>query len=140
MLATFVHVGNDRLRMGKLLRRVIRSRVDCERRKKPTWKQMTANLPKDGVKAYEAPFTYVSVDFFGPIEVKQKRSRVKRYGCLFSCFNTRAVHIEIAHSLNTDSMLNALRRFVSLRGCPREIRSDCATITLRKATSNWWGA
>ena len=37
------------------------------------------------------------------------------------------MHIEIAHSLNTDSMLNALRRFVRLRGCPREIRSDCAT-------------
>ena len=88
---------------------------------------MIANLPQDRLKAYEPPFTYVGVDFFGPIEVKQKRSRVKRYECLFTCFNTRAVHIEIAHSLNTDSMLNALRRFVSLRGCPRELRSDCAT-------------
>ena len=37
------------------------------------------------------------------------------------------MHIEIAHSLNTDPMLSALRRFVSLRGCPREMRSDCAT-------------
>ena len=109
------------------VRRVIRSCVDCQRRKKPTCKQMMANLPQDRVKAYEPPFAYVGVDFFGPIEVKQKRSRVKRYGCLFTCFNTRAVHIEIAHSLNTDSMLNALRRFVSLRGCSREIRSDCAT-------------
>ena len=89
------------------VRRVIRSCVDCQRRKKPTCKQITANLPQDRVKAYEPPFTYVGVDFFGPIEVKQKRSRVKRYGCLFTCFNTRVVHIEIVHSLNTDSMLNA---------------------------------
>ena len=100
------------------IHRVIRSCVDCQRKKKPTCKQMMANLSQDRVKAYELPFTHVSVDFFGPIEVKQKRSCVKRYGCLFTCFNTPAVHIEIAHSLNTDSMLNALRRFVSLRGCP----------------------
>ena len=109
------------------VRRVIRSCVDCQRRKKPACKQLMADLPVDRVKAYDPPFTYVGVDFFGPIEVKQRRSRVKRYGCTFTCLNTRAVHIEIAHTLNTDSMLNLLRRFVSLRGCPRTIRSDCGT-------------
>ena len=39
----------------------------------------------------------------------------------------RAVHIEIAHSLDTDSMINALRRFISVRGCPESIKSDCGT-------------
>ena len=34
------------------------------------------------------------------------------------------MHIEIAHSLDTDSMINALRRFISVRGCPE---SDCGT-------------
>jgi hypothetical protein len=37
------------------------------------------------------------------------------------------VHIEIVHSLDTDAMINTLRRFISLRGCPKEIRSDCGT-------------
>ena len=109
------------------VRRVIRSCVDCQRRKKPMCEQLMADLPRERVTGYDPPFTSVGVDYFGPIEVKQRRSRVKRYGCLFTCMNTRALHIEIAHSLSTDSMINALRRFVSVRGCPREIRSDCGT-------------
>ena len=34
------------------------------------------------------------------------------------------VHIEVAHSLDTDSFINAMRRFISRRGRPKEIRSD----------------
>ena len=62
--------------------------------------------------------TYVGIDCFGPIDVKQGRSHVKRYGCLFTCLTVRAVHIEILHSMTADSMINALRRFISMRGCP----------------------
>ena len=86
-----------------------------------------ANLPRDRIAPSKPPFTYVRVDFFGPFEVKQGRSRVKRYGCLFTCLVVRAVHVEIAHSLDTNSMINALRRFISVRGRPEEIRSDQGT-------------
>ena len=86
-----------------------------------------ANLPRDRITPGKPPFTYVGVDFFGPFEVRQGRSRVKRYGCLFTCLVVRAVHVEIAHSLDTDSMINALRRFISVRGRPEEIRSDQGT-------------
>ena len=61
---------------------------------------------------------------FGPLEVKQGRSHAKRYGCLFTCLVTGAVHIEIAYSLDTDSMINATRRFISVHGYPEQIRSD----------------
>ena len=86
-----------------------------------------ADLPNDRVFPNKPPFSSVGIDFFGTFVVKQGRSRVKRYGCLFTCLAMRAVHIEVAHSLNTDSMINALRRFVSLRGYPERIRSDCGT-------------
>lgn len=36
----------------------------------------------------------------------------------------RAIHIEVAHSLDTDSFLHAMRRFIARRGPPEVIRSD----------------
>ena len=109
------------------VKRVIKSCVNCQRRKAKLSEQYMANLPETRLTPNKPPFSYTGIDYFGPFQVKQRRSKVKRYGCIFTCFTTRAVHIEIAHSLDTDSMLNALRRFVSIRGCPEEIRSDRGT-------------
>ena len=107
------------------VRRVIGRCMACQRQRKAcSGKQFMAALPEERLVPEKPPFTFVGVDYFGPLEVKQGRSRVKRYGCLFTCLTTRAVHIEIAHSLDTDSMINALRRFISVRGYPEQIRSD----------------
>ena len=68
---------------------------------------------------------------------------VKRYGCLFTCLTIRAVHIEIAHSLDTHSFINALQRFISRRGKPEIIRSDNGTNytgaekELRESLAEW---
>lgn len=40
---------------------------------------------------------------------------------------SRAVHIEVADTLETDSFINALRRFVSRREPIRQLRSDQGT-------------
>ena len=106
------------------VRRVIRSCVMCQRRKARLGEQFMASLPQTRLTPDKPPFTYVGIDYFGPYLVKQRRCTVKRNGCVFTCFTTRAVHIEISHSLDTDSMLNALRRFISIRGCPEQIKSD----------------
>lgn len=52
---------------------------------------------------------------------------IKRYGCLFTCLTKRAIHLEVAHTLNTDSFINALQRFIARRGPPKQIRSDNGT-------------
>ena len=52
---------------------------------------------------------------------------MKRYGVLFTCLTTRAVHIEIAHSLETDAFIMALRRMMARRGRPAHIWSDNGT-------------
>ena len=70
------------------------------------------------------PFTYCGVDVFGYFLVKEGRGVLKRYGALFTCFSLRAVHIELLASLETDSFIQALRRFIARRGIVREIRSD----------------
>ena len=88
---------------------------------------MEADLPLDRVTPHEPVFTSVGVDYFGPFAVKRGRGREKRYGCIFTCLTTRAVHIETADTLDTDSFINCLYRFMARRGEPRLIRSDNGT-------------
>ena len=65
---------------------------------------------------------------------------VKRYGTLFNCLASRAVHVVVADSLETDSLINALRRFICRQGSVREIRCNRGTnfigaeAELKKAT------
>ena len=64
-----------------------------------------ANLPKDRLEEV-APFTYSAVDYFGPFCIKKGRKELKRYGVIFTCMPTRAIHLETATSLTTDTFLN----------------------------------
>ena len=43
---------------------------------------------------------------------------------MFSCLASRAIHIEVARSMDTDSFIMCLRRFIGRRGNVRMIRSD----------------
>ncbi|KAL1255444.1 hypothetical protein QQF64_013505 [Cirrhinus molitorella] len=67
------------------------------------------------------------MDCFGPLIVKFGRRNEKRWGILFKCLTTRAVHIEVLTSLDTDSFLMSLKRFISRRGKPAELLSDQGT-------------
>ena len=109
------------------VRRIISECFKCRRHLQQPMQQKMADLPQSRITPGEPPFTYVGVDYFGPFYVKRARSRVKRYGVIFTCLIIRAVHVEVAHSLDTDSFINALRRFMARRGTPKEIRSDNGT-------------
>ena len=78
-------------------------------------------LPDFRVETSLRLFTHTAVDFLGPFLTKQGRGKVetKRYQCLFTCAQTRAVHFEIAYGLDTDSFLNAFYRMVSRKGLSR---------------------
>ena len=52
---------------------------------------------------------------------------MKRYGVLFTCLASRAIHLETANSLDTSSFLNAYIRFIGRRGPVRHLRSDRGT-------------
>lgn len=97
--------------------------VGCRRLRGKLSEQQMADLPaKRCVES--APFTHCGVDMFGPFIVKERRSELKRYGAIFTCLSSRAVHIEVTHSLDTDSFIQALRRFIARRGKIRSILSD----------------
>ncbi|XP_071812124.1 uncharacterized protein [Apostichopus japonicus] len=103
---------------------MLRNCVTCKRHNARREEQLMASLPEERVTADKPPFTYAGLDYFGPIDVKQGRSSIKMYGCIFTCLASRAVHIEVANSLNTDSFINAYQRFVGRRGDPAKIYSD----------------
>ena len=107
-----------------LLRRILSACVHCRRRQAAEGQQKMASLPADRVIPFEPPFSFVGVDCFGPLEVRRGRRTIKRYGVLFTCMTVRAIYLEIVHTLDTDSFLNALRRFMARRGEPKQIRSD----------------
>ncbi|KFD51903.1 hypothetical protein M513_07232 [Trichuris suis] len=86
-----------------------------------------APLPANRLRRPPAPFANVGVDFTGPLAVSCRRSQVKRWICLFTCLATRAVHIEVCHSLDTNSFLSAFRRFTARRGTPSDFYSDNGT-------------
>jgi hypothetical protein len=88
--------------------------------------QQMAPLPKSRTKI--APtFHTTSMDLFGPIEIRdtvKQRTRKKVWGVIFNCTVTRATYIDLTEDYGTDSILQTLRRFVCIRGCPGEIQSD----------------
>ncbi|KAL7825869.1 hypothetical protein SRHO_G00336070 [Serrasalmus rhombeus] len=55
----------------------------------------------------------------------------------------RAVHLEVAHTMDTDSCVNAFRRFITRRGEVKELRSDNGTNLIsaekefREALKSW---
>ena len=100
--------------------------VSCRKLRGSPQEQKMANLPEDRLEP-APPFTFCAVDYFGPWHIKEGRREVKRYGVLFTCLASRAVHLEVASSLSTDSFLNTCRRFVGRRGPVRQLRSDQGT-------------
>ena len=108
--------------VGKLIGKC----VTCRKLRAPVKEQIMATLPEDRL-AITPPFTNSAVDYFGPWIIKLGRKEVKRYGVLFTCLASRAIHLETATSLETDSFINALRRFICRRGPIRQLRSDQGT-------------
>lgn len=109
------------------VRRLLSSCVMCRRYRGKLGGQKMADLPKERLQPDLPPFTNAGVDYFGPFEVKVGRSLIKRYGVIFTCMASRAVHLEMAYSLDTSSCINALRRFISRRGQVLHLRSDNGT-------------
>lgn len=108
------------------VRRYISRCVRCLYLRGPTGELKMADLPETRLQS-APPFTYSGVDYFGPFNVKQGWSEVKSYGDLFTCMSSRAIHIKIANSLDADSFIQAVRRFMCRRRPVREIRSDPGT-------------
>lgn len=115
----------------RLINSVIHNCVRCRRLRRPIETQNMSDLPSCRVTA-SAPFTYVGVDTFGPWSILTRKTRggasnSKRWAILFSCLYTRAVHIEVVEDMSASCFINALRRFIAIRGPVKEFYSDRGT-------------
>ena len=105
--------------------------VLCKKLRGPRLEQRMADLPADRVVA-PPPFTNVGFDVFGPWLIQSRKTRggttsSKRWGLVFTCLSSRAVHIEVLESMDTSSFICALRRFFALRGPASLLRCDRGT-------------
>lgn len=99
----------------------------CKIRKAKPNVPIMGELPQGRMAHHQRPFTHCGLDLFGPMEVVVGRGRQKRYGVIFTCLTVRAIHLEIVHSLTTDSLIMALRRMTARRGWPDCFYSDNGT-------------
>ena len=106
---------------------ILRKCVTCKRISgQPYQTPLIAPLPADRVDP-SPPFTVTGVDFTGELFVKTANGEQKCYVCLFTCANTRAVHLELVPDLSTNSFMQALRRFAARRSLPKRMISDNAS-------------
>ena len=92
-----------------------------------TMEPIMCDLPNERLAYQFPPFTNTGVDYFGPFYVTVRRTTEKRWGFLFTCLTTRAVHVEIVTFMDTSSCVMGIEWFVSRRGTPAMIWSDNGT-------------
>ena len=110
-----------------LVKGYLRSCFLCKKRNTKPLNPLMATLPRCRLAIGSPAFHHTGVDYFGPILIRHGRSSPKRWGCIFTCLTTRAIHLEVAESLTTDDFINVLKRFVNRRGNAKALYSDCGT-------------
>ncbi|CAG9122153.1 unnamed protein product [Plutella xylostella] len=131
------------LHLRPTVKRVARSCARCMVTRSMPRTPPIGDLPRARLDPFTRPFSNCGVDYFGPMVVTVGRRHEKRWGALFTCLTTRAVHLELVASLSADSAIMALRRMAARRGWPKTIYSDNGTnfrgadAELRAAYADW---
>ncbi|KAI2646413.1 Pro-Pol polyprotein [Labeo rohita] len=112
--------------MSRAVSSCIRQCVVCRRLRRLPEGQRMSDLPEERMEP-SPPFTYCGMDCFGPFVTTEGRKQYKRYGLLFTCFCSRAIHLEMLEDMSTDAFINSLRCFIAIRGAVRQIQCDQGT-------------
>ncbi|GFV78857.1 integrase catalytic domain-containing protein [Trichonephila clavipes] len=110
-----------------LCRKVVHECLVCFKSRPLVTSQLMGNLPRDRVVT-DYPFNCSGVDFCGPFMIRYKNQRKgilhKIYICVFVCFVSKAIHIEIVSDLTSDAFIATLKRFFSRRDRCAKLYSD----------------
>lgn len=114
----------------RVVRSLLKKCIVCFRVNPPITFQKMGDLPAPRVQVSH-PFSVCGVDLGGPYLIKNSFLRntksIKAWLCVFICFSSKAMHLELVTELSTDSFLKAFKRFIARRGLCSEIFSDNAT-------------
>ena len=122
-------------RLRQLARKVIKNCFGCRRFQAKALEQPPPGLlPRERTEG-NRPFQAVGVDFAGPVKYRSLKTEKKAYIVLFACSLTRAVYVELLHSLHAQEFIRTLKRFIARRGRPQKIFSDNGTTFL--AAARW---
>ncbi|XP_037047880.1 uncharacterized protein LOC119082466 [Bradysia coprophila] len=114
-------------RLRVVLKRIRRNCQHCKNiAARPNPPEM-APLPIERLASFTRPYTFVGIDYAGPYKIVQFRRTVKRWIVLYTCLTIRAVYIDVAESLESDSCIMSIRRFIARNGTPSKFFSDRGT-------------
>ena len=82
-------------KMRRLVLKVVRQCVFRHIRRSLPQIPLMAPYPKQRLTAFVRPFTFVGLDYFGPLLVRRERAQEKRWVALFTCPTIRAIHLEV---------------------------------------------
>jgi hypothetical protein len=104
----------------------------CRTRKAKPINQQMGNFPQIRLTPKTPLFTYTGVDYFGLTEVTIGKRHEKRWMVLFTCITIRAVHIEIAASLTTDTDIMATDNGTKFQGADNELKNSIEDLNQKK--------
>ncbi|XP_070403557.1 uncharacterized protein [Nothobranchius furzeri] len=117
------------VRGRRLAQKIVDGCITCRKAKARACQQVMGDLPTER-SGPAAPFEFTSIDLFGPYQVRddiKRRVSMKVWGVVFCCMASRAIHVDIANSLSSESFLMTYQRFTAIRGHPKKIWSDPGT-------------
>ncbi|XP_037783667.1 uncharacterized protein LOC119579889 [Penaeus monodon] len=123
--------------------RILRNCFNCHRVNSKPLTHRQGELPLERILADSPPFTQTRVYYFGPFNMAYIKRNIKRFGCVFTCLSSRAVHLELLYSLDADEFINALMLLIMRRGISKKIFSDRrsnfqrANQNIRAKTHSW---
>ena len=122
------------IRGRSLAKQICKECVVCKKLRAKLSNQLMADIPPHQLRPCP-PFTHVSLDFAGPFSARamgNSRTRIKLWGLVLVCQNTRAVKMLATAGYSTDDFITAYRRFTANFGNPALVITDAGT-QLKKA-------
>ena len=124
------------LRMGGIwitfargsVKRVIKTCCKCQRYNASLLKSPSFSLLPESRTRFTVAFDVIGIDYTSHFTIRNADGTEDRtYILIFTCFSTRAIHLEITPTMETLEFIRAFYRFCNLYGVPRIVISDNAT-------------